>query len=103
MLQDWNTLSHGVGRLLLWVFLPFQVVGAVIRKLLLHKTDAILLLPAWTCYWTATGMLEDLPIVDSCKPPFHRGKYVIGSRLPLSMQQVGCPYALMAYRVQFTM
>lgn len=101
MLQDWNKLSNSVGRLLLWVFPAFQLVGAVIRKLLLHKTAAVLLLPAWTCYWTA--MLESLPIVDSCKLPFHRGMYVMGSRLPLSMQQAGCPYALMAYKVQFTL
>ena len=99
MLQDWSKLANTAGRLLLWVFPPFQLVGAVIRKLLLHKASAILLVPAWTCYWTAT--LQELPIVDSCKLPFYKGMYVMGSRLPVSMQQIGCPYTLMAYRVQF--
>ena len=99
MLQDWSGLTNSAGRMLLWVFPPFHLVGAVIRKLLLHQTNAILLVPAWTCYWTA--ILHELPIVDSCNLPFYRGMYIMGSRLPVSMQQMGCPYTLKAYKVQF--
>ena len=40
--------------------------------------------------------------MDSCRLPFHREVYIMGSRLPVSMQRAGCPYALMAYKVQFT-
>ena len=99
MLQDWGKLAISADKLLLWVFPSFQLVGAVIRKLLLHETDAILLVPAWTCCWTA--MLQELSMVYTCKLPFYRGMYVMGSRLPVSMQQIGCPYTLMAYTVQF--
>ena len=99
MLQDWTSLKDSKGRLQLWVFPPFNLVGQVIMKLLLHKTDAILLLPAWVCYWTAT--LSRLPIQDECYLPFNRGMYVLGSRLPPSMQHSGCPYPLRAYWIKF--
>ena len=101
MLQDWASLRNGQGRLQLWVFPPFHLVGQVIQKLLKHKTNAILLLPAWVCYWTAT--LSRLPIRDECCLPYHKGMYILGSRLPPSMQQSGCPYPLKAYWVRFGM
>ena len=33
LLQDWNQLGNSQGRVLLWVFLPFQLNGDTIRKL----------------------------------------------------------------------
>lgn len=30
MLQDWSLLKNSTGRLLLWVFPPFQLIGAVL-------------------------------------------------------------------------
>ena len=99
MLQDWTSMRDTRGRLQLWVFPPFHLVGQVIRKILMHKTDAILLLPAWVCYWTA--VLSSLPIKDECFLPYYKGMYILGSRLPPSMQQSGCPYALKAYWVKF--
>ena len=101
MLQDWTRLQDSRGRLQLWVFPPFSLVGQVVQKLLLHRTDAILLLPAWVCYWTP--MLSSLPIRDECFLPYHKGMYILGSRLPPSMQQSGCPFSLMAYWVKFSM
>ena len=92
MLQDWACLKDSQGRLQLWVFPPFQLVGQVIQKLLKHRSNAILLLPAWVCYWTTT--LSSLPIQDEYCLPYHRGMYILGSRLPPSMQQSGCPYSL---------
>ena len=82
-------------------FLHSILVGQVIKKLLMHKTDAMLLLPAWVCYWTA--ILSSLPIRDECYLPYYKGMFgpILGSRLPPSMQQSGCPYALKAYWVKF--
>ena len=101
MLQDWTKLHDSRGRLQLWVFPPFSLAGQVIKKLLMHRTDAILLLPAWVCYWTA--MLSSLPIQDECFLPYYKEMYVLGSRLPPSMQQSGCPCPLRAYWVKFSM
>ena len=99
MLQDWTSLTNSQGKLQLWVFPPFYLAGQVIRKLLLHRTNAIMLLPARVCYWTA--MLSSLPIRDECYLPYYSGMYILGSRLPPSMQQSGCPFSLKAYCVKF--
>ena len=99
MLQDWTSLRNSKGKLQLWVFPPFYLAGQVIKKLLMHKTDAIVLLPAWVCYWTA--MLSSLSIREECCLPYYKGMYILGSRLPPSMQQTGCPFSLTAYWVKF--
>jgi hypothetical protein len=65
----------------------------------MHKTNAILLLPARVCYWTA--MLSSLPVRDGCCLPYYKGMYRLGSRLPPSLQQTGCPFSLTAYWVKF--
>ncbi len=100
MLQDWNLLKNSRGRLLLWVFPPFHLIGAVIRKSLRYKVDATLVLPAWVGSWTA--MLQTLPIRGVQDLPYHRYLFTSGSRQPASMQQSGCPYSLKAYRIVYT-
>ena len=99
MLQDWSLLKNSRGRLLLWVFPPFQLIGAVLKKMLHHRTNAILILPAWVGSWTA--MLQALPIQGVQGIAYHRFLFTLGSRLPDSMHQSGCPYSLRAYRIVF--
>lgn len=98
MLQDWGKLHDATGGLLLWVFPPFHLVGQVIVKLVQEQLPAILLVPAWVCYWTP--LLRGLSIRDEVSIPYNKGLYILGSRLPESMQRSGCPYPLTAYFVQ---
>ena len=100
MHQDWHRLGNSTGRLLLWIFPPFQLIGPAIKELLACRLDAILLLPAWTGYWTA--MLDKLPIKDSRALPYHRGMFVVGSRMPSNMQRSRLRCSLLAYKVAFT-
>lgn len=97
MHQDWRTLKNSEGRVLLWIFPPFQLVAQTIRKLKECRVSATLLLPAWLCYWTP--MLAELLIIASRMLDYHKGMYILGSRLPAAMPGKGCPYSLMAYRV----
>ena len=99
LLQDWHKLGNSHGRVLLWVFPPFQLIGDTLKKLAQQRLDAILILPAWVCWWT--------PIVStlgSSKPSmqrlnYHKSMYVLGSRLPPGMRVW---YSLKAYRVLWT-
>ena len=99
LLQDWHKLGNSHGRVLLWVFPPFQLIGDTLKKLAQQRLDAILILPAWVCWWT--------PIVStlgSSKPSmqrlnYHSSMYVLGSRLPPGMRVW---YSLKAYRVLWT-
>ena len=98
MLQDWTTFRNSKGKLQLWVFPPFYLAGQGSGNCSCTE-DANLLLPACVCYWTA--MLSSLPIHDECCLPYHSRMYILGSRLPPSMQQSGCPFTLKAYWVKF--
>ena len=96
LLQDWHRLGNSEGRVLLWVFPPFQLIGNTINKLAQQRLDAILILPAWVCWWTPL-----LSTLGSSRPAmqelhYHRSMYVLGSRLPLGMRVW---YSLRAYRV----
>ena len=96
LLQDWNRLGNSQGRVLLWVFPPFQLIGDTIRKLAQQRLDAILILPAWVCW--LTPMLSTLgsstPAVQRLN--YHNSMYILGSRLPRGMRVW---YSLNAYRV----
>jgi hypothetical protein len=54
-------------RALVWVNGPFQDMGAIIRKILQEKVDAILIRPEWPRGWKAT--LAQLPVVTSVRLP----------------------------------
>lgn len=95
--QDWNELGNSNGRLPLWIIPPFQLIGPTIKKLLSFRLNAIMLLPAWACYWTA--VLDTLLITAKLVLSYHRGMYTIGSRVPDNMQRSGLRYSLIAYKV----
>lgn len=99
--HPWNgpAMSNSIGRTLLWLFPPFKLIGQVLMKLAHEQVDAILLLPAWTCYWH--GMLQRLPIADQVQVDYHKNMFVLGSRLPTDMLSDPPRYRLTAYLIKF--
>ena len=96
LLQDWNELGNSQGRVLLWVFPPFQLIGDTIKKVAQQRLDTILILPAWVCWWTpmVSTLGSSKPTVQ--KLNYHKSMYDLGSRLPPGMR---VQYSLNAYGV----
>jgi len=98
--QNWqrDACRHGLPGMI-WVFLPFPLLGAVINKLLSEQVDAILISPKFMRYWVA--MLWQLPIVNERELSWFDGMYSIGSRAPDHMKNSKPKYVLTAYLVRF--
>lgn len=73
-------IQNGHG--LLWMFPPFELIGAVLNKLKVEQVDAILILPKHTRFWVS--MLGSLPVIASHDLGFHMGLYSVGSKVPES-------------------
>jgi len=94
--------SHGRSGML-WVFPPFHLIGAVINKLLVEQTNAIVILPRFLRFWTA--MLEQLPVFAIHELSYYSKLYTIGSGAPKYMQGQGKDkpiYLFTAYLVTFS-
>ncbi len=104
MFQNWakDACSHGRSGML-WVFPPFHLIGAVINKLLVEQTNAIVILPRFLRFWTA--MLEQLPVFAIHELSYYSKLYTIGSGAPKYMQGQGKDkpiYLFTAYLVTFS-
>ncbi len=99
--HPWNSplCSNSVGRKLLWLFPPFKLVGPVLAKLMKEQVDAIVILPAWTCFWQ--GMLQSLPVRDEQPIDYHNNLFILGSRLPTEMLKSPPRFRLRAYLIRF--
>ena len=91
--------SHG-RKGMLWVFPPFPLIGAVIIKLLAEQVNAIVVLPRFLLFWTAT--ISQLPVLGVHELAYYHRLYTIGSRAPNYMQGQNKPiYLFTAYFVKF--
>ena len=96
LLQDWSQLGNSQGKVLLWVFPPFHLIGDTIKKLAQQRLDAILILPAWVCWWTPVVSTLGSSKSAVQRLNYHKSMYVLGSRLPPGMRVW---YSLDAYKV----
>lgn len=87
-----------MGRNLLWLLPPFRLVGQVLNKLLEEQADAILILPAWVCFWQ--DLLKRLPVIDQQRVDYHKSVFILGSRLPKEVLKNPPRFRLMAYLVR---
>ena len=98
--QSWQGRSPIGKPALSWMFPPFKLIGAALKRLTAERVDAILILPHKVKYWFP--MLQQLPIVATREIPYHVGLLFSGSRLPEAMRTTSLVYRLKAYLVRFS-
>jgi hypothetical protein len=94
--HSWQGRTNSVGRALLWVFPPFELIGASLTKLQQEQCDAIVVLPSWdNKYWLP--LLMRLNVVSRVELQYHSTLYRVGFLAPAGVHKAR--YSFTAYRV----
>ena len=98
--QNWYADAQVQGyHSLVWLFPPFSLIGAALKKLCLERVNAILIAPKYVRYWVS--LLKQLPVVARHDLGFHRGLFTVGSKAPVQWRQTLPRIPLMAYLIKF--
>ena len=84
---------------LVWLFPPFDLVAASIKKVQEEQVHCILIVPQWTRFWSA--MLADLPVVGEELLAYRAGLYRLTSRVPREWHRDKPRYPLRALHIKY--
>lgn len=92
-------LRHDWSREFVWIFPPFGLVAACLKKVLEERVHCILIVPDVVGFWSP--MLLALPIRDSQSLSYHAGLYRLTSRVPKEWHSNVPRHPLRAFHIAF--